>query len=81
MGISLYSTEDIVMASKRSYQAASQLLFYDAFVTLKDLLKQLEGIGIFIPGENEGQWADAAGLDFEAANEILEREKEVKALG
>jgi hypothetical protein len=29
-----------------------------------DLLNQLEAIGIYIPGEDEGQWTDAAGLSF-----------------
>lgn len=42
--------------------AAPKLL--SAFV---DLLDQLEAAGIYIPGQDEGQWADAAGLSFRRA--------------
>lgn len=31
---------------------------------VKDLLNQLEGIGIYIPGEDHGQWAECEGLSF-----------------
>lgn len=36
-------------------------------LALADLLNQLEGIGIYIPGEAEGQWAGTEGLSFERA--------------
>ena len=41
---------------------------------LRDLLEQLEFIGIYIPGEGEGQWADAAGISFREAEAALKGE-------
>lgn len=41
---------------------------------LRDLLEQLEFIGIYIPGEGEGQWADAAGISFREAETALKGE-------
>lgn len=38
---------------------------------LRDLLDQLEDIGIYMPGHDEGQWADAAGLSFKKAETAL----------
>ena len=43
----------------------------EAKAALIDLLNQLEAIGIYIPGEDAGQWADAAGLSFKRAEEAV----------
>lgn len=43
----------------------------ELFAALADLLAQLEGIGIYIPGEDAGQWADAEGLSFAQAEKAL----------
>ena len=39
----------------------------DAAAALRDLLDQLQRIGIYVPGMDEGQWADAQGLSFARA--------------
>lgn len=39
----------------------------DAPAALRDLLSQLEAIGIYQPSCDEGQWADAQGLSFARA--------------
>lgn len=41
---------------------------------LRDLLDQLEGVGIYIPGEDSGQWAGAEGLSFAQAEAALAQE-------
>jgi hypothetical protein len=38
---------------------------------LRDLLDQLEGVGIYIPGEDSGQWAGTEGLSFTQAEAAL----------
>ena len=38
---------------------------------LRDLLDQLEFSGIYIPGQDKGQWADAAGISFREAEAAL----------
>lgn len=38
---------------------------------LQDLLFQLEGIGIYIPGNDEGQWHGTEGLSFKQAEDAL----------
>jgi hypothetical protein len=43
----------------------------DAAGALRDLLEQLRGIGIYVPGLSEGQWADAEGLSFTRAEFAL----------
>ena len=42
---------------------------------LDDLLQQLEGVGVYIPGEDAGQWRDAAGLSFSKAEMALKKAK------
>jgi hypothetical protein len=43
----------------------------DLVAALANLMDQLEGIGIYIPGEDAGQWADAAGLSFSKAEQAI----------
>jgi hypothetical protein len=38
---------------------------------LSDLLEQLKGIGVYSPGEDDGQWAGTEGLSFRKATEAL----------
>jgi hypothetical protein len=38
---------------------------------LRDLLDQLEAVGIYSPGEDAGQWADAEGLSFSQAEAAI----------
>ena len=38
---------------------------------LRNLLDQLEGVGIYIPGEDSGQWAGTEGLSFTQAEAAL----------
>lgn len=38
---------------------------------LQDLLGQLEGVGIYTPGEDAGQWQDAEGVSFTRAESAL----------
>lgn len=40
---------------------------------LKSLLDQLEGVGIYIPGEDSGQWAGTEGLSFMQAETALSK--------
>jgi len=42
---------------------------------LRDLLDQLAFIGIYIPGQDEGQWADTAGISFREAEAALKGAK------
>lgn len=44
-----------------------QSLQTDGLDALRDLLDQLEGVGIYIPGEDSGQWAGTEGLSFTQA--------------
>lgn len=45
---------------------------YDNVVAaLADLMEQLEGVGIYAPGEDSGQWADVSGLTFKQAEAAL----------
>ena len=36
----------------------------ELFLAAKELLAQLVGLGIYIPGQDEGQWENAEGLSF-----------------
>jgi len=40
--------------------------------TLKELLDQLEAVGIYIRGQDEGQWEGTEGLSFAQAERILQ---------
>ncbi len=45
---------------------------YDELVeALHNLLSQLEGVGIYIEGVDEGQWAGTEGLSFAEASAVL----------
>lgn len=52
-------------------QAANDVSNDDTKMATVDLLNQLEGIGIYIPGCDEGQWADASGLSFQRIEAAL----------
>ena len=41
---------------------------------LNDLLTQLEAIGIYIPGQDNGQWAGTEGLSFSATESVALRD-------
>jgi hypothetical protein len=41
-----------------------------ALEALQDLLDQLEGVGLYIKGEEEGQWHGAEGLSFSRAEKV-----------
>lgn len=43
---------------------------------LSDLLMQLEGIGIYIPGNDAGQWSGAEGLSFARSEAALIKAKQ-----
>ena len=38
---------------------------------LGELLAQLEAVGIYIPGQDAGQWAECSGLSFAQAETAL----------
>jgi hypothetical protein len=44
---------------------------------LADLLEQLEGIGIYIPGNDEGQTAETEGLSFARAEKLINKYKAI----
>ena len=45
---------------------------YDELVeALHNLLSQLEGVGIYIEGVDEGQWTGTEGLSFAEASAVL----------
>jgi hypothetical protein len=41
-----------------------------ALEALQDLLDQLESVGLYIKGEEEGQWHGAEGLSFSRAEKV-----------
>ena len=41
-----------------------------ALEALQDLLNQLEGVGLYIKGEEDGQWYGAEGLSFSRAEKV-----------
>jgi hypothetical protein len=41
-----------------------------ALEALQDLLNQLEGVGLYIKGEEDGQWHGAEGLSFSRAEKV-----------
>jgi len=43
----------------------------DTAGALRDLLDQLRGVGVYVRGHEEGQWADAQGLSFSRAELAL----------
>ena len=45
-----------------------------ALEALQDLLDQLEGVGLYIKGEAEGQWHGAEGLSFSRAEKVATRD-------
>ena len=45
----------------------------DLLEALRGLLDQLEAVGIYIPGEDSGQWHEAEGLSFRKASEAIAR--------
>lgn len=54
------------VANARLIAAAPDLL-----EALRGLLDQLEAVGIYIPGEDSGQWHGAEGLSFRKASEAI----------
>jgi len=53
----------------------------DLVRALFNLLEQLEGVGIYIKGQDEGQWAGTEGLSFAEANAALTRVSEGSGRG
>lgn len=50
---------------------AARLDAAHAHTALRDLLLQLESVGIYLPGNDAGQWASVEGLSFSAAEAAL----------
>ncbi len=81
-GIDLYGGEPEWKATAEEVKQLQQWILYeeykalqaerDALVeALRDLLDQLESVGIYIPGEDLGQWAGTEGLSFTQAEAAL----------
>jgi len=45
------------------------------YEALRELLNQLEGIGIYIPGNDGGQWAGTEGLSFKQTETVIAKMK------
>jgi hypothetical protein len=58
--------EEITESARRLIAAAPEML-----EALRGLLDQLEAAGIYIPGEDSGQWHGAEGLSFRKASEAI----------
>tara|TARA_R100000687_G_C6298042_1_gene94566 strand:- start:240 stop:425 length:186 start_codon:yes stop_codon:yes gene_type:complete len=49
--------------------------YLEVLEALRNLLDQLEAVGIYIEGVDEGQWFGTEGLSFSEANAVLGIEK------
>ena len=58
------------MKDKVEYERRRQAVLEEAAAALADLLDQLEGVGMYVPGTDESGWDDLRVLSFKRADEI-----------